>query len=92
MIAAVLADVIRAAEIGRGELHEPARPGRLKMVGRFSRENTMRRIIQASLLSALLLAPGGCAGRPADTQATAPTRGRDIIAREELDRGQWANA
>jgi hypothetical protein len=62
------------------------------MMGRFFRENTMRQFILASLLSALLLVPGGCAGRPADTQATAPTRNRDIIPREELDRGQWANA
>jgi hypothetical protein len=53
----------------------------------------MRHLIQASLVTALLLVPAACGGsRSSAAESTTPTTRRDIIAREELDRGQWANA
>jgi hypothetical protein len=53
----------------------------------------MRHLIQASLVTALLLLPAAaCGSRSTSAGSSAPTARRDIIAREELDRGQWANA
>lgn len=52
----------------------------------------MRHLIHASLVTALLLVPTACGSRSTSADASAPSARRDIIAREELDRGQWANA
>ena len=52
----------------------------------------MRKVVQASLVSALLLFPAACATRSPATDSPGPTSNRDFILREEIDRGQWTNS
>lgn len=52
----------------------------------------MRQVLQASLVTALLLFPAACASRPPGTDSAAPAGSRDFVLREEMDRGQWPNA
>ena len=53
----------------------------------------MHRMLQATLLTALLCLPAACATRTTETQSSAaPSGRRDLIVREEIDKSQWANA
>ena len=52
----------------------------------------MRQVLQAALMSALLVSPTACASRSPATESTAPVGNRDYVLREEIDRGQWANS
>jgi hypothetical protein len=52
----------------------------------------MRSLFLASLSAVLLLGAIGCASGGAATSATAPSGNRDLLLREEMDKGQWANA
>ena len=52
----------------------------------------MRTQLIALLLTVLLVGPIACASGGAATSSTAPASNRDWLMREEVDKGQWANA
>ena len=52
----------------------------------------MRPLLLASIVIALLLVPAACATSPVAGGATDGTSSRDWIMRDEMDKGNWANA
>ena len=52
----------------------------------------MRPLLLASIVIALLLVPAACATSPAAGGAADRTGSRDWIMRDEMEKGNWANA
>ena len=52
----------------------------------------MRTVILASLSAAFLLGFTACAGSRTSASTSAPASNRDWLMRDEMSRGQWANA